>query len=498
MTFGSIFSRSRWWLPGAAGGVSLLVALGILFLGPAPVHAASAPAAGATDAPLCRFGVNVHLGTGISGISDFDVAPLRAGTYIDYRGNSSPVHPNGMRYIPVIRLQQTTNGYTYWPTGAALEEMVLGNAGAPVYIGNEPDRRFYQDDIEPDVYATAYHDLYTLIKSIDPSMQIFPASIVQATELRLRYLDLILAAYREQYGRPMPVDGWSVHGFILNEQAGQWGAEIPPGLDDRAGMVIDVQQTDDLGIFTANIERFRQWMYDNGYRDTPLYLSEYGSLMPNLEYLCGPNGDQCFTEARVNTYMDATFDYLLNATDAELGFPADDHRLVQHFSWYSTNDKGFNGFLFDEDNGKALSSMGQNYADYTAAIEDVVDVQVVKIWTSPVAPPFDGGPVDLTVHAEIANSGNLQAPQAADVTFYRGDPDHGGVPLGSAQAVELAGCGERTRVSYTLEGIDNRANGEQLFVRVAVDGTTDSDTANNTASTIVFFAKAYVYLPMID
>ena len=263
-------------------------------------------------------------------------------------------------------------------------------------------------------------------------------------------------------------------------------------------MVIDVQQTDDLGIFTANIERFRQWMYDNGYRDTPLYLSEYGSLMPNLDYLCGPNGDQCFTEERVNTYMDATFDYLLSATDADLGFPADDHRLVQHFSWYSTNDKGFNGFLFDEDKGNVLSSMGQNYADYTAAIDDVVDVQVVKTWTSPVAPPFDGGPVDLTVHAEIANSGNLQTPQAATVIFYRGDPDHGGVPLGTAQAVELAGCGERATVSYTLEGIDNRENGEQFFVRVAVDGGTDADTSNNTGSTTIFFAKAYVYLPMID
>lgn len=480
------FAAARWAL--------LLVTTGLLLVAARPAHAASTD----ENPPLCRFGVNVHVTKGVSGVSDFDVASLRAGTYIDYRSLAAPAQPNGMRYIPVVRLSQMQDGFEYTPSGQALEEMVLGNPGAPVYIGNEPDRRVYQDDIEPDVYATAYHDLYALIKSIDPTMQIFPASIVQATELRLKYLDLVLDAYKEQYGRPMPVDGWSIHGFILNEKRGEWGADIPPGLDDDAGMVINVQETDDVDIFTANIERFRQWMYDNGYRDKPLYLSEYGSLMPNLDYLCGPDGTQCFTEARVNVFMNATFDYLLAAADPDIGYTPDNNRLVQHASWYSTNDKGFNGYLFDVDDGKALSTMGRNYAAYTEAIDDEVDFRVVKLTITPPAPSVSGGPVNLKLSAEVANSGNLQIGTQATVTFYQCDPDDGGVALGPAQAVELAGCGARKTVSFTWENVDSSLNGERVYAVVVVDDETDADPSNNVATQTVFFAKAYIFLPHID
>lgn len=116
---------------------------------------------------------------------------------------------------------------------------------------------------------------------------------------------------------------------------------------------------------------FRQWMKDRGYRETPLYLSEYGILMPP-DY-----GDPPLGPARVNTYMTRTFDYLTTATSATLGYPADGNRLVQKWSWYSATDQHFNGWLFDS----GLSAMGQNYATHTAAIAVENDLAPWRLMT---------------------------------------------------------------------------------------------------------------------
>ena len=38
----------------------------------------------------------------------------------------------------------------------------------------------------------------------------------------------------------------------------------------------------------------------------------------------------------VANFLVSTFDYFLTARDPELGYPADDNRLVQAFMWFST------------------------------------------------------------------------------------------------------------------------------------------------------------------
>ena len=62
----------------------------------------------------------------------------------------------------------------------------------------------------------------------------------------MMYLDLVLDSYRALYGTPMPVDIWGVHNFILNEvscdyEPGNcWGAEIPPGIDEPYGEILQL------------------------------------------------------------------------------------------------------------------------------------------------------------------------------------------------------------------------------------------------------------------
>ncbi len=368
--------------------------------------------------------------------------------------------------------------------------LTIASAGAVWYIGNEPDRRFYQDDIEPDVYAEAYHDLYGKLKSVDPSARVFPGSIVQATELRLKYLDLVLEAYQTKYGTRLPADGWSIHGFILNEQRDEWGAGIPPGLEDNSGMVISPQENDNFDIFVEQIERFRHWMFYRGYRDVPLYLSEYGVLMPKGLF----GGDEDFPEGRVNAFMDRTFDYLLNASSEQYGFPPDANRLVQHFSWFSTNSKVFNGYLFDVDNDNERTLMGDNYAAYTTTMTGTVDFFPAKIFVTPSAPLSSSGVVDLTIHAEIANGGNLQVAEEAEVTFFSGHPDEDGRQIGTAETVSLSGCGDTVVAKQVWPDVE--PGNYEIYVRVSAMGDTgDIDEANNIGPQYVFFANHRLYIP---
>ncbi len=43
----------------------------------------------------------------------------------------------------------------------------------------------------------------------------------------------------------------------------------------------------------------------------------------------------CFTPNQVNAFMNKTLDFLETAKDRNFGYPGDDYRLVQQYSWYS-------------------------------------------------------------------------------------------------------------------------------------------------------------------
>jgi hypothetical protein len=160
------------------------------------------------------------------------------------------------------------------------------------------------------------------------------------------------------YGEPIPVDVWNVHGFILREERGTWGIDIPPGISVDQGRLFDIEDHDNVEIFREQIVTFRRWMKDNGERDKPLIVSEYGILMP-AEY--------GFSHERVQGFLYASFDFFLTATDADLGYPADSYRLVQRWAWYSLSDTAFPaGNLFDPVTGQ-ITPLGLAYGSYTSS-----------------------------------------------------------------------------------------------------------------------------------
>lgn len=458
--------------------------------------------------PLCRFGVNVSSFTETSFyIDDFAIAPLRAGWYLDYRATPSPAADNGAEYVKVMWTSDD-NGLRFGPRGDRLAETVAAHPGGLYVVGNEPDRRELQDDVLPANYAAIYHDAYHAIKAQDPDAHVLPGAIVQPTPLRLRYLDRVLAAYEAQQGRAMPVDGWAIHSFLLNERSCDayghnvnicWGAEIPPGIDETDGQVLTPQDNARLDLFIQGIERFRRWMAENGYRHQPLYVTEYGVLMPPVFG---------FPPSTVNEYMAETFDYMRTARDPALGYLADDNRLVQRFAWFSTLDPDFNGQLYEgPDDEKplqgpfTLSAMGEHFATYTEDIAATSDLAVMNAYA--VAATASAGGSRATPRADlvaqVANQGNRLAETTASVRFYVGPEPTVANQVGAAQTVRLGGCGATEKVSVAWpDAQDGAPRTYQLWVVVEDASFVDADAGDNTLRRTVITNPRTLYLPHLS
>lgn len=372
-----------------------------------------------------RFGVNVKTNDDKS-VDDYDVAQINAGWYMDYRARRAPAHPAHMAYI------QTILPSLHYPNqvidAAALAPVIDANPGILWVLGNEPDS-YIQDHQTPAQYAVFYHDLYAFLKGRDPTAQVAPAGVVQPTPIRLRYLDAVLDEYRQRYGVAMPVDVWTVHGFILQERLNDWGAGIPVGLEEFAaeGRAYTMSDHGRLDIFQQQIRDFRGWMAERGYRNRPLILTEYGILLPDLFG---------FTDDIVIHFMLESFRFLQAATDPAYGYPQDGNRLVQKWGWYSLNDKeydiitgqGFNGGLFDHDTG-AITEIGNQFAGYTAPlVANHTNLAVTKLTAARPSFVPVGTTAPVTFTATLVNGGNLPAGVDA-VRFYRGDPAQGGLLL---------------------------------------------------------------------
>ncbi|HHY56594.1 MAG TPA: hypothetical protein GYA08_14295 [Chloroflexi bacterium] len=241
----------------------------------------------------------------------------------------------GMEFTPMVRMK---NGRLY-PDTQTLHELARNHRGLTWLIGNEPDVR-WQDNTPPEVYAVAYHRAYTAIKSADPTAQIAIGGVSQVTPLRLAYLDRVWDFYQSLYGAPMPVDVWNMHAFVLREERGGWGVNIPPGFYiDHRGELWEIDEHDNLTLVETQVRDMRQWMAAHGQQEKPLWITEYGILMP---------ATYGFDAARVIAFMEGSFDLFQSLRDPTTGLAEDDYRLVQRWNWYSARDSRYpTGNLFD-------------------------------------------------------------------------------------------------------------------------------------------------------
>ncbi len=277
---------------------------------------------------------------------------LHAGWYIDWQvldhaPQEDLPHWQMVRFSPA-------DSWLVRPVIERVRQIARRYPGQIWVLGNEPDV-IWQDNLPAEVYAEAYHDLYEAIKAADPSAQVSPAAISQATDIRLAYLDRVLAEYQRRYHQPLPSDLWTVHGFVLREERGSWGVDIPPGFDYDLGRDYSIEDHGRLDLFQEHIMDFRQWMKANGYRDQPLGLTEFGILMPD---------DLGFSSEFRAQYLRATFDWLATASDLQTGNPADANRLVQYWAWFSLADTLYPAPNLADISKGQLTPLGEAFRDY--------------------------------------------------------------------------------------------------------------------------------------
>lgn len=450
----------------ARAGVWAAIFLGLALLalparadGPAPLY----------PSPTDRLGFGV-----ITRITDFPVALLRAGWYVNWGAAADTVHPAGLHYAQVLRTDRARRPDPGW-----LAQAARANPGSLWLVGNEPDCCYSnQDCLLPEEYAQVYHDLYAVLKAADPTARVAIGGVVQATPLRMQWLDRVWQAYLDLYGTPMPVDIWNVHNFILQEKAGSWGCGIPPGIPAREGRLYGLNDHDRLDYFAEQIVRFRTWMRDHGQRDKPLIVSEYGILFPE---------ELGYPYPRVRDFMLATFNYFSSATDPAIGCPADGGRLVQQWAWYSLDDRSFEwgttwSALADPATGQLLP-LGEEFAAYAAARwVDYVDLVPTALDLAPTGPWFYGEPATLVLTATVENRGNVPLERPFRVRWYDGPPDQGapsiGVALVEGLPVRYGGARQAT-ATWTV-----RVRGpREVFCWVDPAGAIpESDEGNNTLS----------------
>lgn len=328
---------------------------------PAPERAAPAATAAPTEPPawmypepaLYRPRERFGLGIPWPPLPAEAAHELNLGWTMAWRVIEQP-EPAGLEFWQTIRLREDG----FWPDEATIKRAAQANPGATWVIGNEPDVK-WQDNVTPTAYAEWYHHLYSRLKAVDPTSQVAIGAITQPSPLRRQYLEAVLAAYHDRFGQAMPIDVWNIHNFILREERDNWGVDIPPGLDADHGLLLTIDDHDDIERFKSQLIDFRRWMAAHGYRDKPLVVTEYGILMPE-SYGFGPD--------RVSAFMLQTYEFMLAATDPAIGYPADGHRLVQRWAWFSAADKDYpTGNLLEVDSNR-LTPLGVRHRDYTSKL----------------------------------------------------------------------------------------------------------------------------------
>lgn len=493
-----------------------------------------------TDAPLqvaapesapqsCRYGTSV-VGPHAGFVQDMGI-----GWTLGFNASPGQLVP-GADHVPTVRIKQQWSGGTRLnnyvmqspPSLVELASLVQNYPGRIWQVGNEVDRVDWQDDIMPQAYAKAYHDIYHVIKANDPTAQVTPSALVEVTPGRLQYLDKVWTTYLSTYKAPMPVDLWNMHVYILPEaeynDQGQLvgsragvalGTDLPlakifsggnPALCGQSNIYCYADH-DNINIFKEQVYAMRHWMKARGHQNKPLIMTEFGTLYPYMEPadVATPGCPDCFsltdefgktfTRERVTAFMNKTIDFLDNTTDPALGYPEDNYRLVQQWNWYAVNEgKVSSSNNLVQDNGSDLTLMGHTYKNRSQASGYAVNLRLSEApgaiaWSS-------GGTASANISAVIRNNGNSPTQVPVNVTFYRDAART--LPIASASIpAGITGCATRPyTVSITWNGLTPGVN--RYWVTVDSGGVVaESNEADNSASGVVIVDPLQVMLPSI-
>ncbi len=366
-----------------------------------------------------------------------DVQGLHAGlAKLEDRGPYSWERSLGLDFVTVFDVYYQVYDYpTREEYQARIRQMVSANPGYTWFIGNEPEA-LCRGNRPAREYARIYHDMYNLIKGVDRNAIVGIGGVVVPSQFRLQWLDQTLSDYRMLYGEPMPVDVWSVHNLLLSECPGACGCfpdklpvcstccsggYMPVGQEGACGVRIYRSQQDQANVqmFKDLIWDMRRWMATRDEaRGKPLLLTEMGVF---ANYLA-EGSRAIFPHEMINQFMADAFDFLLTASDAQIGCTSDGGRLVQRWTWYGLDhnfcycDKDLNGSLTTHGQ---LNDFGVSFGNYTAQFLPTLPITlfVEKGWsgytkdadTTIVAPSGGNASIDfIKIQADGSRKALLQ------------------------------------------------------------------------------------------
>lgn len=500
---------------------------------------------------LCRYGVATN-GDEVDWVSTFN-----AGWFLTFT-RAAVAPDNGAQFVPVIHLSQPKDeqgnyldGYNSNPrvditdpsNPDSLRYWLEQQPGSLWIVGNEVDRppdpgeiESPQDDVQPEQYAEAYHEIYNYIKQYDPEARVAISGLVQVTPSRLLYLDRFWEAYIQRYGHVPNIDVWTMHLYILSEvepgnqsnaiaglavgthdrpELGKLQSYDPDGIGpltpadlchDPYDRIYCWAETDNMDIFRQQVQDMRVWMKEHGQQEKPLLLTEYSLLPAYIEegggcYLADEFGN-CFTPQRVQNFMQATFDYMENATDPNLGYSQDGHRLVQQWLWFSVNNSPYltgQSSNLVKDDLSGLTAVGQHYQNVTAA--KTAENNLVGLYAHPAVAYTNGGiTATASIAASFLNNGNVHVTRPVSVTFY----SNAGLTdaIGTATVTPgqgVLGCAQREYTAGVLW--DGLAPGiHDFWAKVHVDAPdfTETNPGDNVVhGTVLVDPQHSLLLPVV-
>lgn len=483
-----------------------------------------------TVIPNCRYGLAIEPDDGLPRTQEIDWLPtFGSGWYIDFGTEpASKETPYSAEHVNLIRLSQNkdSNGnrldaYKYKPSANALRQMVSTHKGQLWLIGNEVDRVHAQDDIFPQLYAKAYHEIYHLIKNADPTAQVANSGLVEVTPGRLQYLDIVWDTYFDLYGQPMPVDVWNAHIYILPERQPNGepsmmasialGTDINLGIFQNRGTLVPAcenpydntycnAEQDSIPIFQKQIKDMRRWMKEHGQQNKPLIITEYSLLFPYYsENGCVEDEyGNCFTQQRVSNYMMETMDWMSSQKNYSLGFAGDDYKLVQQWLWFSAYSDGVghaSNFLkhnypsHPAGTSSQMTLVGQTYKDIIASAPSKTDLLIERTFAN-----HDAGVV--TLGADIRNAGNIPLVSPVKISFYANSAQTDLIGQVTLNPV-LNGCA-RDVATVTTTWTPPHAGVNQFWVKVdSGNQISEMNEMNNGKSGLVIESPSQVWIPFV-
>ncbi|HEY1408332.1 MAG TPA: hypothetical protein VF434_05280 [Promineifilum sp.] len=519
----------------------------------------------------CRYGVGY--------VTDFSdslawVPTLDAGWYINFSAQPWTGDVKSASFAPVIRISQDRgpNGerlptYKIEPPLAfkytdangnvknGLGNMLANNPGNYWIIGNEVDvNNDTQDNTMPQVYARAYHEAYHFIKQADPTAKVANAGLSMITPARLQYMTIVWDTYKALYGVDMPVDIWNMHLYILSERLYNTantdsdgkialgtdpaiaimssgavlsncpapGAADIPANDPRSDVYCRTEH-DSVRIFTSQITAMRQWMKARGQQNKPLIISEYSLLYPYIGGL--PNGgceflqdehQKCFSPERVTKFLNDTIAFMEETKDPNLGYPADENRLVQQWLWYSIVTEaewtgGPSNLIVREytnytpGDDAALTMMGEAFQQQATTRPSSTNLVagVARNYTGHLDKGSNTGSAPLEV--SFRNSGTRSVINPVQVTFYSDQAltkSIGSATLTPSQKGAITGCtwAGRNSEHVTLVWKNLPVGTHKYWARIdsanAINETSEND--NVTVAGTVTILKNGLFVPLVN